>query len=384
MKVLLIGEYSGVHTNLAKALREQNIEVATVHDGDSYKSFTSDITIKYNRLSSKNKYINFILRWYYLILLYLGVLGCLQIFLHKDKLNSLRGYDVVQLINPVFLSGFGSIVNIFVLKMLIKNNNKIFMCALGDDYVWVKGSIKNKEFKSMFHLMRLGNMRQYLHSMMYVYGFFYAYLNKLVIKKSRRIIPGGYDYYYYYRHFNNCNEIVPIPIEVSVDVKPLKFDGYPINIFHGWQPGKEYRKGNLFFDDAVKKLLKNYPDKVVYQVVGGVPYSEYIKTFNDAHIFLDQCLSMDHGVNALLALAKGKVVFSGLDKDLESYCGIDPSNRPLLNATPEVNAIYAQLENLILNPDLLNFYSVNAISFIEKRHSFNCVVSAYRKIWDDF
>lgn len=384
MRVLLLGEYSGVHTNLAKALRKQNIEVVTVHDGDSYKNFESDISIKYNRLSSNNKYINFILRFYYLVLLYLGILGCFQIFLHKDKLNSLRGYDVVQLINPVFLSGFGSIVNIFVLRFLLKNNKKIFLCALGDDYIWVKGSLKNKEFKSMFHLMKSRNIRQYLHSMMYVYGFFYAYLNKLVIKKSRRIIPGLYDYYYYYQNFENCNEIVPIPIELSDDIKPLNFSGYPINIFHGWQPGKEYRKGNLIFDVAVKKLLENYPDKVIYQVVGGVPYSEYIKTFNSANIFLDQCMSMDQGVNALLALAKGKVVFSGLDKKLECYYEINIDNTPLLNATPDVNAIYCQLENLILNPELLNFYSVNAISFIKKYHSFNYVVNSYKKIWSEF
>ena len=47
MKILLIGEYSGVHTNLAKALIEKNFEVLTVHDGDSYKKFESDVIIKY-------------------------------------------------------------------------------------------------------------------------------------------------------------------------------------------------------------------------------------------------------------------------------------------------------------------------------------------------
>lgn len=92
-------------------------------------------------------------------------------------------------------------------------------------------------------------------------------------------------------------------------MQPLKFKDYPVNIFHGWQPNKEYRKGNIFFDEALNKLMNNYPDKVNYQIVGGLPYEEYIKTFNDSHIFLDQCMSMDQGVNALLALAKGKVVF---------------------------------------------------------------------------
>ncbi|AZC05160.1 hypothetical protein DKE50_019695 [Acinetobacter nosocomialis] len=120
MKVLLIGEYSGVHTNLAKALKQKNINVCTVHDGDSYKKFESDVIIKYNRIESKNKYINFILKIYYQLLLYLGLSGCMQIFKYRDELSKLKGYDVVQIINPVFLSSFGSIVNIIVLKYLLK------------------------------------------------------------------------------------------------------------------------------------------------------------------------------------------------------------------------------------------------------------------------
>ena len=384
MKVLLIGEYSGVHTNLAKALIEKDVEVLTVHDGDSYKKFEPDVTIKYKRLSSKNKYINFFLKFYYQFLLYLGILGCIQIFSYRKEINKFRGYDVVQIINPVFLSGFGSIVNIIVLKFLLNNNSKLFMCALGDDYIWVKGSLGNKKFKSMFHLMSFKNFRQYLHSMMYIYGLFYPYLNKLSIKSSNRIIPGLYDYFYYYKEYKNCNEIVPIPIEIDNDIKPLVFEGYPINIFHGWQPNKEYRKGNLFFDEAVKQLRINYPDKINYQVVGGIPYKEYIQTFNNAHIFLDQCMSMDQGVNALLALAKGKVVLSGFDPYLERYYEIGTNDKPLLDAKPEIEAIYKQLEILICNPQLLEEYSKNAIVFMKKNHTFGHVAEKYFQIWCKF
>lgn len=382
MKVLLIGEYSGVHTNLAKALKQKNINVCTVHDGDSYKKFEPDVVIKYNRLESKNKYINFILKLYYQLLLYLGLSGCLQIFKYRNEISKLKGYDVVQIINPVFLSSFGSIVNIIVLKYLLRHNKKMFMCALGDDYIWVKGSLENKKFKSMFHLMTLRNFRQYLHSMMYVYGFLYPYLNRLVVKKANRIIPGLYDYYYYYKNYSNCNEIVPIPIEMDAEVQPLKFKDYPINIFHGWQPNKEYRKGNLFFDEAVKKLIINYPDKVNYQIVGGLPYKEYIKTFNKSHIFLDQCMSMDQGVNALLALAKGKVVFSGFDDYLCGYYSL--KNKPLLDSKPDIEFIYKQLETLIVNPYLLDNYSERAILFMKSNHNFNYVLEKYLKIWEKF
>lgn len=46
MKILLVGEYSGVHYNLYKALVELNYKVDTLHDGDSYKNFPASIELK--------------------------------------------------------------------------------------------------------------------------------------------------------------------------------------------------------------------------------------------------------------------------------------------------------------------------------------------------
>ena len=51
MKVLLLGEYSGVHTNLSKALKEKGYLVDLIHNGDSYKEFDADYLIKYNYYS---------------------------------------------------------------------------------------------------------------------------------------------------------------------------------------------------------------------------------------------------------------------------------------------------------------------------------------------
>ncbi|AZC03478.1 glycosyltransferase family 1 protein [Acinetobacter nosocomialis] len=128
--------------------------------------------------------------------------------------------------------------------------------------------------------------------------------------------------------------------------------------------------------------MNNYPDKVNYQIVGGLPYEEYIKTFNDSHIFLDQCMSMDQGVNALLALAKGKVVFSGFDDYLCNFYSLQ--DKPLLDTKPDVEFIYKQLENLIVNPHLLDSYSKKAILFMKRYHNFDYITGKYLKIWTEF
>ena len=45
MKILLIGEYSGVHNNLKTALIDLGHEVLLIGDSDGYKGFDFDIPI---------------------------------------------------------------------------------------------------------------------------------------------------------------------------------------------------------------------------------------------------------------------------------------------------------------------------------------------------
>lgn len=380
MKVLLVGEYSGVHTQLAKSLRENGVDVLTINDGDAYKKFKNDINIGYHFYSSKNIFFKRLLNLYYILLLYSGLQGIFQIFKFLSEIKKLKNFDVVQLINPVALSGFGSIVNIFFIRYLAKYNKNIFLCALGDDYYWVKGSILNKKQISMFTKIKLKYIYEYLHPFMYKYGFLYGFLNKYAISKSKKIIPGLYDYYFYYKDFDKCTDIIPILVEKKEDIKPFRFDGYPIKVFHGWQPKKEARKGNDLFDQALMDLIKKHPLKVDYEIVGGVDYNTYIQSFNNSVIFLDQCYSMDRGVNALLGMANGKVVLSGFVKQLEEKYNTQ-FNPVVVHVNPDVSDIFMKLEELILNPEKMEEISKNSIKFIEKYHSKEVVLSAYFKIW---
>ena len=83
MKILLIGEYSNVHHSLATGLRALGHSVTVVSDGDGWKNYPRDIDI--SRTSTHPWHtLSYLLR------------------LHR-LWPKLKGYDVVQLINPVFL-----------------------------------------------------------------------------------------------------------------------------------------------------------------------------------------------------------------------------------------------------------------------------------------
>ena len=379
MRILLLGEYSGVHNNLRNALLEEGHDVVLISNGDGYKSFNSDIFISYNYIKHKNKALTKILKIYYMILAYSGFQGCIQILKNFNEIKKLKDYDVVQLINPIFLSDFGSVVNLSVFLYLKSNNKKIYLCALGDDYYWVKFCLANGFRYSIFDRLSIKTLVKFLYPLRYVYGFLYSFLNKYIAKNVDGIIPGVYDYYAAYRCFPNCTEIVPIILPINEKIlKPTRVEKQ-LKIFHGWQLGKEIRKGNDLFDKAIKRLVFKYPNKIDYNVVGGVPYNEYVETFENCDIFIDQCYSYDRGVNALLGMRAGKVVLSGFEPEVKKYYGI--SYEPLINSLPQEEHIFESIEDLILNPHKIYEYSLSAQNFVNSFHSPNSVLSKYFKIW---
>ena len=83
MKILLLGEFSNVHTTLAKGLRQLGHEVTLASDGDGWKDYPRDVDLRRPSL---------------------GALSSAAYFCRLIKqFRQFRGYDIVQLINPIFL-----------------------------------------------------------------------------------------------------------------------------------------------------------------------------------------------------------------------------------------------------------------------------------------
>ncbi len=374
-----MGEYSGVHTNLTKALREEGYNVLCVHNGDGYKELNADIYINYKHYTSSNKLINILLVFYYKLLTFMGLKGVFQIFKYKKSLNELKGYDIVQLINPIFLSDFGFIVNFVIFRKIKANNKKVFLCALGDDYYWVKYSLCGEFKYTMFDRLKLKTFKKYISQLIWVINPFYIFLNKYILSNVNAVIPGLFDYYIPYKHSAKCSEIVPIIMQSSNQEMKIS---YPLKVFHGWQFGKEYRKGNDIIDEIFIILKNKYPSMIEYEIVGGLPYSVYIKKFNDCHIFIDQCYSYDCGVNGLLGMSYSKVVLSGMESEVKRYYNLD--YQPLVNITPNKIHLLECIEDLIKNPKKLKEYSINARKFIEEYHSCDYVLGKYKEVWNKY
>jgi len=126
-------------------------------------------------------------------------------------------------------------------------------------------------------------------------------------------------------------------------------------------------------------IQKKYPEKVLIITVENLPFLQYINKYDRAHIVLDQVFAYDQGYNALEAMSKGKVVFTGAEKEFQDYYRLDAP--VAINALPDVQSIANHLEELIMNPDKLIEIGRNATAFIDDHHHYKKIAQKYINTW---
>lgn len=377
-KILLVGEYSGVFTELAKELKKNNsLTVCTINDGDGYKNYPADVHV-----NSKKFNHSFFAKVIYYLSFRLGTLNIFHFFSQWIKIKKhFEGYDVVQITNPVMFSEWGAIPNLIILRYIKKHNTSVFLSVLGFDYYELKYNRLHNN-SSGFYTPHLQDFLLPGYVWKYKYCLFYKYLNNYAAKISKKIIPGLLPYKQCYEWTGKTTNVIPFPIDSSLIGCPIKVDSSsPIIIFHGWQKGKESYKGNDVFDRVIKRVVEKYKDRVDYRIVQGVPYDEYIKLYNDCHIFIDQLYFPDKGFNAVLGMAKGKVVFSGFSSEaLKAYPDYNGA-KVGINAYSDEQYLYDQFCYLVEHPSKVEQISKNAIEFVYKNHSSDLVANKYLQIW---
>lgn len=375
MKVLLVGEYSRLHNSLKEGLMELGHDVTLISTGDYFKDYPSDIKIKPKFTNGFSKKIKVGL--YLLFKIDITSLSINEQFFRNSK--SLINYDVVQLINE---NPFGTTPEQAekIVLFLKKNNKKLFLLSCGTDYTSVKYAFEKKLRYSILNPFFEGKMsEQEIRPALKYLEKGHVGLHKLLYKNINGVMATDMDYHIPLLENPKYKGLVPNP----VNTEKLKYN--PINIsekviiFHGINRSNYYRKGNDFFEAALERIKKRYPEKVEIITVENIPYKEYIEKYNKAHIILDQCLSYDQGYNALEAMAKGKVVFTGAEKEFEEFYSL--SNTVAINALPDVDYLVITLEDLILNPEKIQTISRAARKFIEDEHNYSQIAKRYLAIW---
>jgi glycosyltransferase involved in cell wall biosynthesis len=379
MKILLVGEYSRLHNSLKEGLTALGHTVHIVSAGDDFKNYPSDFSI---RPELNNRYPLLFFRK--LIHKFTGydIAVRERTYRLKKIIEHLKDYDIVQLINTYpFETGVKNEEKF--LRQIFKNNRKTFLLACGDDYVsntyYLEGKMKYSVLTPLLENPTLRNRFEY--SLKYL-GPPFKNLHDFVIRHVRAVIPSDLDYAIPYRNHPKNAGMIPNPVntdKIGYRFPPLD---KKIVILHGINSGNVLKKGNIYFGNALKLIKKKFKERVEIIETVDVPYAEYIKLLEQAHIVLDQVYSYDQGYHALESMAMGKVVFTGAEQEFTEHYGL---KRPVcINALPDSGYIFEKLSELIENPGLLAEISRNARQFIEKEHHYVKIAERYLATWQRF
>ena len=378
MKILLIGEYSRLHNSLKEGLIKLGHEVILIGTGDGFKNYPVDIDIKSK--IAKSSSLKFIAKSIYKTL-NINIIQIENTYRFKKILSNLKGFDVVQLINESAIKSNPN-KEIKLLKKLIAQNNKVFLLSCGTDYMSVKfANDKKFRYSILTPYLNDNSLKNHFKHVLKYLSLPYIKLHEFIFKNIEGVIASDLDYHIPLKEHPKYLGLIPNPINFDkLGFQPLLIHG-KINIFHGINTSSYIKKGNVYFDEALKIIQKKHGDKVNIVTTTDIPYSEYISLYNECHILLDQVFAYDQGYNALEAMAKGKVVFTGAEQEWLEYYHL-AEDTVAINALPDAEKIAKKIEWLIFHPEKITEISKNARSFIEKEHDYVKIAKKYIQTWE--
>lgn len=376
MKVLLVGEYNRVHKNLKEGLEQLGHQAKVVGLRDGFKKVDVDIELKdyfENGILKKLRVLGVKLFRY-------DILGTSLKYQIKNKREHLSNYDIVQFINEApFLCDRK--IQFQLIKDIISWNKNVFLLSCGTDYPSVSYAF-DKKFKYSIltpYFEGKGKKKDFSPALSYltpvhktIYNYLYEHITGVIAN----------DLDYHLPLLGHTKYLGMIPHAIDLSKLPYKTPDLKdkIIIFHGVNKNNYFKKGNDLFDKAIALIAKDYRDRIEIIRTENLAYKDYIQAFDKCHILLDQVYAYDQGFNALEAMAKGKVVFTGAETEWLEYYHIKEDSTAI-NAMPSEELIAKKLSWLIDNPEKIMEISKNARVFVEKYHDHINCTKAYLEKW---
>ena len=366
MKILLLGEFSNVHATLALGLRKLGHDVVVASDGDEWKNYPRDIDL--HRPSLK--------KW-----------DSLRYFLRLNRqFKDFKGFDIVQLINPIFVP-LKAERNQSFFHFLRKHNRKIVLGAFGMDSYYIKGCLDEKTFRySDFAIGK--NQRYSVENQRFIQDWILGEkfkLHEFVVQNSDAVVAGLMEYYAAYQaHFQQKERLhfIPFPIQISEETKQETQRGKKLRFFVGIQRSRAVYKGVDVLLPVLKEVQKTHPDLCEIDCVENLPFEEYKRRLSGADVIVDQLYSYTPAMNALEAMSQGIVPISGGEP--ESYELLNENQlRPIINAIPgKENELFQTLCHLVTHADEeLPKLKQQCRDYIRKHHDYEKIASAYEQLY---
>ena len=379
MRILLFGEYSNVHHTLCEALRRAGHEVLLVSDGDGWKDYPRDVDLRRTKEGPVGS------------LMYLSKLATL--------LPKLRGYDVVQIINPIFLD-VKARWNRWVFDYLKKNNGIVSVGCFGDDY-YVISRMQDDKYLSYTDFYAAGRKIDHEVNRRRIDAWMQgpkAELTQYVMRQADCLVPCLYEYWKVYDTpaFHARLRYIPLPIDLRQCCPPTPSNpstssnsSNPSNpstpsklrILFASQKQRGQMKGTDQLEPLFDRLAKEYPDTITLCKVESVPFEQYQQLVAEADVVVDQLYSFTPAMGALQSMSQGKVVISGYEAEYRQF--IDgPVDSGIINLRPFDDAHnYEILRTMLTDRKKIAQLQEGSRAFVRRYHDADDVARQFVEFW---
>ncbi len=356
MRVLLIGEFSGVHYNLKKGLAAYGIEVVLANTGDVFKQFPTDMIMQFAGTSGVKKIQNTLLE--------------------LANLHKMKQFDVIQIMNPNALEFY---CHERVYEMLASAKLVVQLIG-GCDFV---NSHYNKYLcKEMCDMCKRYDIIDHIC----------PYSKSDTIKYQKRFyqyadifVPLCWEYYHIYKCYAHEYEkkllpVMPMPIDLEEN-KFIDCNNKKIQVLHPLN--RVGAKGTKIIEEAFERLKQEYGDIADFQIKGKMPIREYRKLLSRMDIVVDQLYGSTYGMNALYSMAMGKIVFSG-EPDRRMY-DEDPilQEMPMYGLGYGVEDIVKRVAQILDDGNLLE-RKKQSRQYVEKYHDSKVVAGKFLALYENY
>lgn len=364
MRILFIGDYSNLHTTLARALNKMGHQAHVLSNGCEHMKVETDFFLKREK----------------------GIIGGVK-YLYDlfNILPKLKDYDVVQLINTNFLHLRPPKIKYFY-ERLKEQNRSVFLTLAGNDYYFAKACYDAKLFR--FSEFKIGNEYTKGHQERpeHLFGWM-SNQNKYLAEYLYSDVTGAMSVLPEY-------DIASRPIlgdKLAFTNLPIDFEELPsakeikrekTKIFVGIRSGAIAFKGTRYLRDLALEIEKEMPEKVEAEIVMDLPLAEYLSRMNNSDIVLDQLYAYSPAMNALYAMALGKVAGTGAQPEYYEFIG-NPEDKPIFKLSPLDNDIKERLIALAEDKELIKQLGEQSKDLVKVHNDQFIVAKRFLRHWSN-
>ena len=396
MRILLFGEYSNLHHTLCLALRRAGHDVVSVSDGDGWKNYPRDIDLRRRMPGPLGS------------ALYLARLLWL--------LPRLRGYDVVQIINPVFID-VKPRWNRLLFDYLRRHNRRMSVGCFGDDYYVISRMqrddyLRYTDFYASGHVIDHAVNRTRIQTWMHGPK---RELTQYVMARADCLVACLYEYLKVYDtpEFHDRLHYAPLPVDMTErsEAKASSQGADPLTQEAGADPliqktdaptpgtekasadhrthilfAAQQKRGQLKGTDCLEplfdRLAAEYPDRIALHKIVSVPFAEYQRLVAQADVVVDQLYSFTPAMAALESMRQGKVVISGYETEYASFLQAGDTPSGIINLRPyDDEHNYEVLRRILTDRDEITRLQACSRAFVRRYHDADDVAQTYLRAW---